>query len=68
MGALRAGDLVTFNGPTALVQGWPAAAERGAVLSVDEGGPVRVIWEHSSALVTWPAEWLRKLEDPASDA
>lgn len=63
------GDLVEFAGPSAPVQGWPTAAEKGAVLAVDGGGPVRVVWESSNALVVWPAEWLRKLTDhaPPSD-
>jgi len=52
-------DEVTFAGPPGSVLRWPEEGERGVVERVNRE-TVRVVWESSTLLATWPREWIKR--------
>lgn len=59
-------DAVEFVGPPSPVQRWPEPSERGVIARLgDREGTVHIVWERSSAVLAWPVEWVRKVDDPA---
>jgi hypothetical protein len=62
VGSLRPHDLVEFVGPPSAVLKWPAQGERGVVRHMCDG-TVHVVWERSTLVVAWPAEWIAPSED-----
>jgi hypothetical protein len=57
---LCANDLVEFVGPQRPVRLWPEAGERGAVERMGTDG-VRVVWERSALVVSWPIDWVKPI-------
>jgi hypothetical protein len=39
---------------------WPEAGERGAVERMGTDG-VRVVWERSALVVSWPIDWVKPI-------
>ena len=60
---MRPDDTVAFTGPPSAVQKWPAPGERGVIQRIDRD-VAHVVWERSSLVVAWPAEWIERREEP----
>ena len=66
---VSAWDGVEFVGPSRPVLSWPAPMERGVVTRVHTGqGSALVVWQHTTAVLAWPVEWVRKADQPSSVA
>lgn len=58
------GDAVEFVGPPSPVLHWPEPSERGVIARLgDREGTVHIVWERSSAVLAWPIEWVRKVDE-----
>ena len=57
-------DDVEFVGPPSPVLCWPEPSERGVIARLgDWEGTVHVVWEQSTAVLAWPVEWVRKVNE-----
>jgi hypothetical protein len=66
---VSAWDSVEFVGPSSPVLSWPAPMERGVVTRVQAGqGSALVVWQHTTAVLAWPVEWVRRADEPSSVA
>ena len=62
------GEAVEFVGPSVPVMRWPGPSERGVIAELsDREDTVHILWERSSAVLAWPVEWVRKMDEPTAE-
>ena len=55
-------------GPSVPVMRWPGPSERGVIAELsDREDTVHILWERSSAVLAWPVEWVRKMDEPTAE-